>query len=339
MFCPNCNVELMDGTLVCTNCGAPAMRIYQERAVAAAKADVSNTVRNGLLSPIFIILASMMSIIALLDMTALFISFIGFPFATIGSMIFDMIPGIFAIIATVAAWKIVASRNKPIEPANVRSVAKYFGVVRGFQVVYLVFTAILGTIGFILSCIIASGAAIDDVFDDLKDSGIYTESPDLILGELGAALAFAALLIVALLMFMRINFVGAYGDAREHFERLADALDGDTSALQFKPPFVRIFIMSGVDIFIVLPMLVSESLNPINSIVLFMNAAMLITLGIMYILIHKKTVAALEALKRQQQILNDINTQMRPSSYQTPMYQQSYQQGYQQSYPQYPYQQ
>ena len=67
--------------------------------------------------------------------------------------------------------------------------------------------------------------------------------------------------------------------------------------------------------------------------------AVLITLGIMYILIHKKTVAALEALKRQQQILNDINTQMRPSSYQTPMYQQSYQQGYQQSYPQYPYQQ
>ena len=375
MFCPNCNNEVADGTLVCNTCGAPVARIEQEHKVAAAKEAVGNSVKKWFLSPLFIVIASIVSLLALFDVIATIVGLADFTFTSvIFGLVFNMIPAIFLIIATVAVWKIVASRKAPIDGANIKKVAKYFGVMRGMQIVYVVLTAILGTFFIMLGmlAITGEGAVILDILeffmellidvDGIKDIAdlppVYftlTSAVELLadFGEGDFAMVGLSVFVVAFLMFVRINFAAAYGNARNHLNKLADCASGnaDPAALQVKPPFMRMFILAGADLLLlIIPNAMLEYYTNcfasffVSATIIILDIALLVVTGVMFILVRKQATAAVEQLNKETLVLNDIIAQMQPA-YQQPMYQQpayqqpAYQQPQQPMYQQPAYQQ
>ena len=305
MYCPQCNTLVEHTQLVCPTCSAHIAKIYQEQKLKAAKKNIEGSVRSSFLSPLFIIIASVISVLATLYLFVFFsVAFINI-FFFLGGAAFFLVPAIFGILTTVSCWKIVASRNRPIEPTYVENVSTFLGVLKAYKVIITVIIAICGTAVFLMAC--GTFGAVPDLDYIDKVSGDYS----MLLN--GSAFALISIVwSIAFLMFLSINHSVTYGNAKLYVNAMNIGLDGGIIGVGMPPPIIRMFIYGTLELIFALFILsTGTQISIAFGLLQFFSAILLILLAIMFLINSKKTDRAVKIAEREEVILKDVREQTR----------------------------
>lgn len=295
-------VEVTEAEPVAEVAEAEVAEVAEEKAEAPAveKKKKEKSVASVLSGPCGIVTASLLGLWVIFG----FLSFIGAivqiadydVFVPLLSwLIFTLTPIIFAIIATVAIVKMVA--KKKAEPKMLAPLPKFFGVMRGFAVAKFVLACIVcGLIHFVLIFLGALVGAVSAELDDIGDAiggnvGDMFEELEFLF-DIGAfGILFLGSIIIAGIIVYFVHMVKLHAAIRDYYNRVIDVQNGAPYNPLKKAPYVRIFVLSGINLsYNFFALSVAEV--PISILAgLFLNAFLIAT-GVQFILVERAIIAS-----------------------------------------------
>ena len=243
MNCSKCGAEIISGALFCPDCG---------EAVASAASP-----KKGGKTPAEIIGGPLGVAVALILCLWAALSAFSFLFAAEGAIMvagavaLDLVPVVFGIIAAVAMWRVVASKD--IGRDKLSHVSRFYGVLRIFATIAFVAGAI--ACGGIYIGVILFGALFDVGSTDLGDvadalGGSIGEMLDWLDYEIGSSVfgmfLFGSLITAAVIFYLYYT-MKMHRDIKDYYDRIIAVGEGRGYNAALKAPRISLFVIAGVN--------------------------------------------------------------------------------------------
>lgn len=260
MNCKKCNARIADNALYCSNCGDRTAEHAQKEKIQALKKRIMGILKEQLRSPLFLILAICISIIAIFQIIGAFNNFSNLSSGGLEALmlLFNVMLSVFCILSMIGTWKLYFSSNDAVNAKDIGLFAFYPRVQRVIAVMINIFAGIssgfllLG--GFIGGSIMSS---IGDFSNNLSDSADSVEGGSSVadtfsgiaqLAEMGGAVMIIfSILIAAVIMFVAIS----HGRAWRKMVKLISAMNevsmgNNYPKFEKKPSCVGLYIWGSI---------------------------------------------------------------------------------------------
>lgn len=305
MNCDYCNTPLRDDDLVCGNCGDRVAERTQTKKIDNLKKNLVSVFSTNFKSPLALVLAIAMSVIALSNFVSALSDIENFIGLAIGLLI-----GIVALIDAIGIWKLWASKAE-LTPKSVNAFKGYVNLQKTLNTIALVIFDILGALLTILA--VALLVAIDSLGEGLEE--FLYEFGDVMGDEITAGLEMAKdvismgpaiLLIVALVLTAAVTayfvlFNRALKRVIKYTNTLSTSIEYSAYKNQDEPPYTSLFVFG---VFSILGGFIGGGVWAILSGIAF--GAYLIVTALLFKNIHEEAQKHNASIDAETAVLEDI---------------------------------
>ena len=305
MNCDYCNTPLRDDDLVCGNCGDRVAERTQTKKIDNLKKNLVSVFSTNFKSPLALVLAVAMSVIALSNFVSALSDIENFIGLAIGLLI-----GIVALIDAIGLWKLWSSSGD-LTPKSVNALKGYVSLSKTLNTIAMVLLDIVG--GLLIVLAVALLVAIGNFGEELEDA-LY-EFGDVIGDEIVAGLEMAKdiismgptiLLVVAIVLTAAVTayfvlFNRALKRVIKYTNTLSTSIEYSAYKNQDEPPYTSLFVFG---VFSILGGFIGGGVWAILSGVAF--GAYLIVTALFFKNIHEEAQKHNASIDAETAILEDI---------------------------------
>ena len=219
---------------------------------AALRNRVREIISEKMHSPLFLIVAIMMTGIAVLSLLSVVLALVqgGGAASFLGGLIVNVPAAICAIVSAVASWKMYGAKD-----TRSSDKIKGAGAYMGYMAVMGILMCIVA--GFVAVLLVVLAATVKEVGDsvsgpiaDLQQIANEEGMPDLagIISGGSTAVAVVLILVAVLLMVFFICYTMTFTKANSHLKYLREAVSTEVYDISRKTPIVLAFIFGGLTI-------------------------------------------------------------------------------------------
>lgn len=315
MFCPICNKEVEEGTLVCPVCHGRVSEHVQQNRISCLKAKAVDFFAAAFKTPVFLALFISLAAVGAAGALVTVFAIKGGLVSVLVNAVFYLIPGIYALNSAYGAWKLYKSTNG-VSPDHVKSLAKHPKVYGGYNLFYTVIYAVSSLLIFLVLIIltILTSSAGNEIYSIINE--FVTTS-----GELGAEdaaflmsiinwfvssgaliITILFLVFVSLSIFCSVHLVITYKKTKAYYEMLSDFSLGAGFDKDLHFPKNRLIIFGALGVFSGISG-ITTSLGSLFS--LFAGVYLIIT-ALWFVKISEQQRAIAEEIEEADEILADI---------------------------------
>ena len=203
-------------------------------------------------SPLFLIVAILMTGIAVLSLLSVVLSFIrdGGAAAFLGELIINVPAAICAIVSAVASWKMYCAKDR-LSADKLKGAGAYMGYMSVMGILMCIAAGFFAVLLIILAAVVKqAGDSVSGPIGNLQQIAGEEGMPDLAGIISGGSTAVTVVLILAavLLMAFFICYTLTFIKANNHLKYLREAIATEVYDISRKTPIVLAFIFGGLTI-------------------------------------------------------------------------------------------